>query len=430
MSDDGKDREGHRALPSDERNPDPLFTLGMVGMLLLLPIERIAGPFSLRPVDGVILALAAWGLVGAWRSRRPFRAPLAFPMWLVLCGSLIAAVRVAPYEATPVPALYRTNLVAIVQEVYLFAWFTVFANRLAVLPLRARHRLMGVWAAVAALESLLTVMGMLRIGPAIFYTAPDREVHDFGGISRGLGTYANANAAGSFISTSLFVMLCLPVSPWLRAVLGAWYFVGMYATGSNGAILATLAALALTGLFYSVRRWRRAALVWAAGLGLGAGMALLLPMVGFSAQALLSPGLGGTIFRTSLGRIYWGIQRRTAIIANGWFHFRDRPWGVGPNTFETVSVSLHNDYIAFLFERGPLGVLGWIGIVAGTLGAALGESLRTPLHSDRTRRLMFLGAGFVANAVNAFAHEVSHSRALWLSMAFLFAEIAWKGGVE
>jgi O-antigen ligase len=83
---------------------------------------------------------------------------------------------------------------------------------------------------------------------------------------------------------------------------------------------------------------------------------------------------------------------------------------------------LHNDYAAFLFERGPLGAIGWVWIVGAVVLAPVRAAYQSP---DRYRRwrLLALGVGFLSCAVNAFAHEISHFRQVWVLMAFVFATV-------
>ncbi|MBN1955570.1 MAG: O-antigen ligase family protein [Anaerolineae bacterium] len=393
---------------------DLVFVGAMVVMLVLLPLERIAGPFSLRLVDGVNVLLITWGLVVMWRANQRLYVPLAIPLWTILCGSLLAA-------ATSVRL--QDNVVALVQEGYLFLWFVVLANRLGGLPRETRRGLLVVWVGVAAVECVLTVMGMLRIGPAFLYTPPDRETFDYTGISRAVGSFANSNAAASFISTSFFVLLSLPLPIWLRGLLGLWCLVGIFATGSNGGLLTTLGALAVLAAVYSVLRHRRAALVWTAGGGISGGLAALaLSLTGGSLRRALNPNVSEGLFRSSLGRIYWGAERRMAIFAAVLDKFVEQPWGVGPNTLSNVGLSPHNDYLAFLAERGPLGLVGWLGLVGTTLLTALQTARRQLDDPAQAWSTLALGAGFLANVVNAMAHEVSHFRYVWLLMAFLFAE--------
>jgi len=391
-----------------------LFVAAVTLGLFLLPIERIAGPFSLRPVDGINFVVILLGLASSWSPRRRLAIPLAVPMWLIFVGSLISML----------PSVYlQDNVVALLQEVYLFLWFVVLANRLGDLPLRTRRRLMAVWAAVAAVESVLALLGMFRLGPAFLYTAPERRAYDIGGISRAVGTFANSNAAGSYISTSFFVALGLPLPPGLRVGLCLLCLMGIYATGSMGAIVSTLLSLPLLVVGYSLMRDRRHLLFWSFAAALTAGVAVLLPMLGFSVEELVRPGAGGALFRTSLGRISYSVEGRLLILSGGWREFLRRPLGVGPNTFGAISASLHNDYAAFLFERGLLGFLGWLGLVGGTLVTTVRAARRISSDAARTWTLLALGAGFLSHALNAFAHEVSHFRYVWLLMAFLFAEV-------
>jgi O-antigen ligase len=83
---------------------------------------------------------------------------------------------------------------------------------------------------------------------------------------------------------------------------------------------------------------------------------------------------------------------------------------------------MHNDYLAFLFERGPIGAIGWLWMVAATLLAPLRAACQCT-HSQQRWQVLALGAGFLGCAMNAFTHEVSHFRQVWVLMAFLFAAV-------
>jgi hypothetical protein len=146
-------------------------------------------------------------------------------------------------------------------------------------------------------------------------------------------------------------------------------------------------------------------------LGLGS-----VPSTGFPV------GKDVALFTLTAGRFSRSLATRFALIRKAWFVYILRPWGTGPNSSVSYLATLHNDYVAFLFERGPLGAIGWLWIVGATLWAPLRTAF---LNSERRRRwrLLALCAAFLACAMNAFAHEISHFRQVWALMAFVFATV-------
>ncbi|MBN1584491.1 MAG: O-antigen ligase family protein [Anaerolineae bacterium] len=386
------------------------FWLGIL-MLLILPIERVILPSGLRVVDFVLILLSIYSVIKAWRVRQRFVFPLFMPIWLILLSSSLATLS---------GIAVGDSIIAIVQEIYLFVWFVCVTNALCVFSLPDLDRLMKVWSVVACAEAVTTVMGMLRIGPSMFYTLPYRDRYLREGLVRAVGTYVNPNAVAVYLSVSFFVVLATSWPIWLRFVLGAWIFVGMFGTGSNGALMTTLGGLAVLIGLYSTVKNRRETVLWGAVAGIGTGIvaAAFLSLVLF-----LSPesGLdfGGLLFMT-LGRLSSSLSRRIDLVGFAWKAYIRHPWGTGPNSFATLNASLHNDYAAFWFERGPLGLIGWLLLVASACWSALRTANQLV---DKRRRwpVLALGAGMLACAVNAFSHEISHMRQVWMLLAFLFA---------
>ena len=195
----------------------------------------------------------------------------------------------------------------------------------------------------------------------------------------------------------------------------------MYATGSNGAMGTTLLALGLLTILYTILRQRRAALGWALALTGGTAVSILLldklpTLLSSSASAT------GSLLSTSAQRAARALMLRAQLWRVGWQQFEKRPWGFGPNSASEIHASLHSDYLAFLFERGPVGFLGWTLLLLEPLLYVLRAASRSQMDKVHQWQILALGAGFLANAMNAAVHELSHTRPLWLLMAFIFAQ--------
>jgi hypothetical protein len=388
---------------------DQIGFLLLILLLCLLPIEQMRFPLNFKPSDLALVLLTLYSILKAWRTQHQLDFPLLLPMWLILFFSSVATL----------VGLGRVeSAIAIVQEIYIFAWFIALTNVLRTFPLSDLDRLMKLWCAIACLESITTVMGMLRIGPSIFYRSSYEGVT--AQFIRATGTYDNSNSVAVYISVSFFILLATSWPIWLRSVLGVWLFVGMFATGSNGAIISTLGALLLLVMLHSIIKNRQDILLWGTVISIGAGtIVIVLFVLNFSSLLLSEFGLdtGEPILAQTLGRVSHSFLTRLDIIDWAWKTYNRNPWGTGPNSFAS---GLHNDYIAFLFERGPAGLIGWLGIIGSTLLRSL-QATTQLVNKHQRWQVLALGAGFLACAVNAFSHEISHMRQVWLLMVFLFA---------
>lgn len=381
-------------------------------LLCLLPIEHWRFPLNLKPADLALVLLTSYGLLKAWHTHQRLDFPLLLPMCLILFSSSVA---------TLVGFARLESIIAIAQEIYIFVWFVALANVLKAFPLSDLGRLMKIWSVIACLESVTTLMGMLRVGPSMFYERPtfdyDQVTTEF---IRAVGTYDNSNAVAVYLSVSFFVLLATSWPMWLRSVLGVWLFAGMFGTGSNGALITTFGGLVLLVGVYPALQNRRDIKLLIAVIGIGVGIVAAVLLI----LSLLPSLLSGFGFNTSspllfqtLGRFSHSLTSRVDILAWAWEAYRRHPWGTGPNTFAS---GLHNDYAAFLFERGPVGLIGWLWMIGATLLTSL-RAANQLVNKHQRWQVLLLGAGFLACAVNAFSHEISHMRQVWILMAFLFA---------
>ena len=387
--------------------------LGIV-LLVLLPFQRLHLPFGLAPVDIMLLGITGYALVATLKLQRRLTFPLLGPIWLILIASVLA---------TLVGFGHFDSAIAIMQELYLFGWFLMLTNWLATFPRQDIDRLMKVWSIVACIVALTTVMGMFRLGPTMFYVKPDQQAAVTTDIARAVGTFANANAAAVYLSVSFFILLATSWPVGVRVGLGLWLFMGMLGTGSNGALFSSLFALGLVLVLKPVLRNRRALLMWGAVLAIGISVLVLGTLALIISEAFL-PDLGlpvsGRYLYYTFGRLSRSFARRLDLIAWAGDIYAQHPWGTGPNSYATLLASLHNDYAAFLFERGPLGLLGWLWIIIAVLTTAL-RTAHTLNNDTDQWAILSLAAGFLACAINAFTHEISHMRQVWLLLVFLFA---------
>lgn len=383
-------------------------------VLCLLPIERFTLPLRLGVVDSVVLLLTLYGLLRAWQMRQRLEFPLLLPIWLILLSSVVA---------TLVGLAYTDSIMAIVQEIYLFVWFIALTNVLCTFPISVFDRLLKVWSLIACVEATTTLLGMFRIGPTMFYASPLYELSLREGPARAIGTFLNANAAAVYLAVSFFVLLATSWPHWLKSMLAGWLLVGIFGTGSNGALMSTLGALVVLVMVHSMTKRREQIMLWGGIVGLSVGILALLLFIAVL-WFPISPELGlesnGRIYAITLGRISGSLAERMDLIDWAWKTYIRNPWGTGPNSFSLLRASLHNDYFAFLFERGPIGGIGWLWIVGATLLTPLRVANRLVGKRERWQ-VLALGAGFLACAVNAFSHEISHTRQVWMLLVFLFA---------
>jgi hypothetical protein len=122
----------------------------------------------------------------------------------------------------------------------------------------------------------------------------------------------------------------------------------------------------------------------------------------------------------TVGRFPSSMMSRIVLIQNGWAVYRYYPFGIGPNTSGLFNSELHNDYIAFLFERGPFGFIGWLWLIWIGI-STVWRTAQVQTRSVHRWQILALGAAFLSMMVNAFSHEIFHFRQVWMLMAFLFA---------
>jgi hypothetical protein len=401
----------------------------LAGVIALLPLLVPRGPGQSAPVDAVALLFVLFALAGMlWRGR-PLHLPAKGALLLIMVASVVATV-----ASLSLP----DSLLSLLIEGYLVLLFFCVANDLGD-DRRALCAVLTVWAGAAFVWAAVFIGFHYHLLPAGLQQL--LVENSKGGGSRVAGASKNPNLAASYMMTSFFVLLA---SPWprrrpVRLAVAGCLLLAVYVTGSNGALLGLAAGVAVLAVAACLRRSRtprqRLAVV---GASMVAGVVLLtaallvvgVPQVGVSdVQAIASRERGG-VFEGSLGRLDRSVGSRLTIWAHAWNGTGPRMLvGVGPDAAPRIPVAartlrrgLHNDYFAFLIERGVLGLVGLLAFCAMVLrwsGRLLAAPPQDGAHG-RWKPAGLAGAVF-ANLVLATSHESLHFRHVWLLFGLVWA---------
>ena len=378
-------------------------------VLLLLPYERLQLPFNTKIVDFALIITVLFSGFCFVFVHKYIHLPLIWPIWMIFLASVVS---------TMTGLMSSGSFIGVMKIGYIFIWFIALTNALINQPPGDLNKLMKIWCLIALLEAATSILGMLGIGPEMFYTPPTSDVAlSVGSFNRAIGSYLNSNALATYLTVSLFVLLATNWSKSIRLFLGIWIMAGIFGTGSMSAISSTFISIlflfGLNSLFKQKRipkSWGKIFLSW---LTVFFVIALILG----TSSALIKES---ELFMITIGRVPRSFSSRIYLILQAWPTFSRYPLGTGPETYHIITGELHNDYIAYLFERGPLGLLGWLGVVATVLFTSLRTAFLQINDHHRWQMLSF-GMGFLACTMISLSHELSHFRQMWVFIAFLFA---------
>ncbi|HEX8135028.1 MAG TPA: O-antigen ligase family protein [Actinomycetes bacterium] len=397
----------------------------------LLPLLVPRGPGNTAPADLFAAGFLVLALLALIQRGRRLELPAAPALALILVGSLIALAR----SQDP-----KTALLTLLVDVYLLLLLVAIVNHLDRDP-GALRTVLVVWTAAALVWATVLIGAHYHVLPrALSELLQVKE-----GAKRAAGpTGNNPNLAASYLVTSFFVLLA---SPWPRRRTGrtlaaGWLLLGLFATGSLGGLLGLAAggALLVAGAYLrgghtagEVRALVGAALLAGALAVTGLLLVAGVPRFGLAEVATVSEQAKGGALGGSVGRADKSLTGRLGLWTQA--VARTGPQvltGIGPGQAKTElqisngSVnrqgelaihSLHNDYLAFLVERGVLGLAGLLWLYA----ALARRAGRLSLAGWRWEVwLPALGAGFVATAADAFFHEAFHYRHVVVLFALLF----------
>jgi O-antigen ligase len=396
-----------------------LIVVWLAGITVSLPIKIINLPSNFELVDiWILMGLPVVLSIYIMGRNRMINLTYAVPIWLVMVSSLLSTF--TSHAAS-------NSLIVMLKEIYLFAWFTVVTVFLSTLNARDLRRVLYVWSAVVVLHGLLIIAQFL---------SPDlwRFTNSLGGnsvaheIYRPAGLFicdhaGCANKAAFFQLLGFVPLLLAGFSKKTTMLLGIISFSSMLVTGSMGATVAlicgAIAALIVIAVF------KKSFLV------------IIKVFLRFVFASLLLGGVSYLVIsqnqdysnhfeRIILGRFDKSSGSRFNLWQRGinvLFEHNSLLWGVGPENFRVLDPAqtdnqLHNDTLAFLVERGLIGLLG-LGLFAGIgLRRSLSILQISNKMPDRARwELVVFLAAIVATMVESLTHQIFRTRELWLVLA-------------
>lgn len=396
-----------------------LAVVATAAAVALLPLLVPRGPANISPVDAPIAVAMLACLVWAGASGHRWRFPYAIPMGLLIIGGALGAL------AGPVPV---PGIVALLQDLVLLAWCWAVVN-LASSPERLRI-LLATWAYSSIAWAVLLFVG-LAIGSATIAGQTAEEG------SRTALTFADPSVSANYYFISIMIMWAagFPRTIGLRLAASVLLFAALVSTGSNSAIVSVIVGAAVALL---VGIYRRAGIAPAIS-------ALAFLVIGGYLAASTTNAMGiqeaahesrYAFLRDGIGRGQTSVTQRDTLLRESLrLYETGGPLGGGPvstkprleNEGAPFVKEAHNDYLAALIERGAVGLLGFLILVAGLVVRTLafaGGRLTGGFRAVVVRPSALVGA--VAGTMVAEAvYELLHVRHVWTLFAFVAALYVW-----
>ncbi|MEU1475416.1 O-antigen ligase family protein [Streptomyces sp. NPDC005760] len=381
--------------------------------LVFQPILRPAGPGNSSPVDLFTVTTVLLSLLWAATCGRRLGAPYAVAGALMLLSGGLAGL------AGPLPG---TTLINLCRDTLLLAWCIALYNlarRPGLLRLltSAFAYAAVVWASVLVGASLAHITAIEGISP----TEGDRK----------LFTLGDPNYAATYWVVSLFMVYAAQrprgrVLRWYGYAMLVW---ALLLSQSNGGVL-----MLAVGLVFLVayKAWRKGGAVAAAvvvlAVSLVVGGALTAaPLAHVQEWARLSQQaeLVNTVGRSGASSEQRGtlVQESVQLYGQHWLT------GTGPGSTKQLltdgqfayAKEAHDDYVAALVERGPLGVVALLTLLSSAAWRS-SRVLRAPPGTGfaaQVPRPAGLVAALLGLVVAGAYYEVLHFRFLWMVLAMV-----------
>lgn len=383
----------------------------------LLPVLR-PGLGPVRPADFVILGATALAVLWLGWSRVPIQMPFVASMILFGIAGLVAAL--ASGHAT-------VGIIAVVQDLVLLAWCLAIANVCRTPETLATIVRAWVWSATVA-ASIVIVGGVTGLS-----ALSGQEVE--GG--RASLAFDNPNQAGAYFACAFFVVLSAGsiLTRRQKIVAATIVAVGVLFAASNAAIGGILLGLVLTGVLSIARRRGIVSAVVVASIAtfVVVGMALAFVRLDVSEAAQQSDI---RILRNTLGRGEESAGDRLGRWESLGDAYLDYPiTGYGAAATKAVldegpfndSKGAHNDYAAALVERGLLGSIALLLLIASVVRRMGTFAIRplAPGFETAVSAPQFLAGALLVLAISSLTHEILHFRNVWVLLGLVAAISLW-----
>lgn len=402
-----------RVVPAE---PPRYAVAAVTAAIAFIPLVAPRLPGNSGPAD-VVIAIAIFA-TALWLVREGSAMVVPFALgWGVLmtAGALSGLIAGRPGD----------TLVVVVQETHLLLFGAAIAT-VARTP-RVARTLRAWWTAAAVGWSVLLIAAVaLGIGGLVKASAREG--------TRAQLFFQNPNITGSYFMVSFFVAVSTrwPKRAVPRAAVRMLLLAAVFLTGSNAAIFGTAIGGAIAAAWWLWHRRDPAAAMLFIGLMLVAAAVGSRPLQGLMAHAHESEQ---AVVRYSIGRFERSAGKRQELFASQVELYRQTNFmGIGPFATrdqlgaqgESGVRSSHNDYLATMVERGPVGIAGLI-LLAGAIGYQTVVVRRR--RENEYGRANGTGAAAIgailAIAVSALTHETLHYRHLWALLGLIAAVHHW-----
>ncbi|WP_433503776.1 O-antigen ligase family protein [Pseudonocardia halophobica] len=384
------------------------------------PFLHPTGPGNASPVDVFLLLSMLATIVWAAGAHVRIRAPYVVAVTLIVLGGALAGV------TGPLPG---TALLAVFQDLVIFAWAVAITN------LASRE---------GVLRTLTTAWAVTSVcWASVLVTASVFGLTSIEGIvaregNRALFTFGDPNYAGTYWITSIFLVYATqrPRRRWLRWLGYGLLVWSLILTESNGSVFALLVGVLFVLVVATYRRFGAPAAVAVplVTVALVGGLLTAMPLAQMQTWARDS---GQPVLVNSIGRSNGSSAQRSELIAESMqLYARYGVLGSGPGSTKPLlqeghypyAKEAHDDYLAALVERGPIGLAGVLLLVTGAAVRAARVLRTAPRGWPELPRPVGLVAGLLAMAVAGVYYEVLHFRYTWLLLAFIAAVAAVRPG--
>ncbi len=304
----------------------------LIAAAVLAPLVVPNGPGQIAILDVVnaaaLLVFAIWAVMNG----RALKLPFAFPMLLIMIGSLFATVNAESVTHA---------LMTVAQDIYLYLWFVLIVNVIDTPTDLKRLRIAWLWAAVAV--AIIGVILVVRMDPS----ALSKLIGLKG--ARAEATFYNPNMYADYLVLSLFIAMSLAGQVRGAVLWGAAAVMlfGLVTTKSNGGLVMLVVGLMAWAVTRALTRNRSMTRLLGMGmlfLGLGVFAWWLSAGWGVGTKSISAIGEG-----SFLGRVTKSSEVRLQIWSELGERYARFPLGIGPG----------NSQGATALDRGsePAGVL-------------------------------------------------------------------------
>jgi O-Antigen ligase len=385
-----------------------LAVMTVVGALIFQPILHPSGPGNTSPVDILLLASIVTGAVWARSGHHKLRAPYFIPVAIMVAAGAASGL----VSALPGLALSTLGI-----DILLFAWCTVIVNVLS--SPRAMRYAMAAWSWAGIFwAAVVTVAWLGHITTLEGLQAAEGN--------RVLFTFGDPNYAATYWVLSIFIVYAsrVPRARWMRFGGYALLTWALFLSESNGGALALSVGVIFLLL---VGAYRKRGLVGSLAVALVLLLAVSAVLTFFPLSKMRQDALnsGQPLLVNSIGRSGQSTSERSELVVEALQLYRksDGLLGLGPaSTKPLLTAGLypyaneaHDDFLATLTERGVVGLLGLLLLVA-TVAMWAAPLIRKPLSAGfaaAVPRPAGLVAGLLALGLISYYEEVLHFRFLW-----------------